>query len=494
MSTKNKASDIASKTLWSGRFKASVHDKVQAFNASIHFDQRLVALDLIGSMAHVKMLGQCQLIEIHEAKGLQKGLLALLSKAENNALPFLRHNEDVHMNNEYWLKEEMGSLAGKLHMGRSRNDQVALDLHLYLREQTLEIIHHLLNVQEALLTLAQRHQHTCFPGYTHLQRAQPIRFAHHLLAYVQMFMRDIKKFQESYARLNTSPLGAGALAGSGFHIDGHITAQALNLDQCYLNSLDAVSNRDYIVEFLSHCALLMIHISRLSEELIIWNSHEFSFIEFEDQFCTGSSMMPQKKNPDVAELSRGKSGRVIGALMGMLTVLKALPLAYNKDLQEDKEGLFDTAHTVVHTLELFALMLPSIKVNTQKINDSMQKDFSNATLLANDLCEKGIPFRKAHEITGQIVLYCIENSVELQALSLQTLQSFCEHFSEDIFEKLTIEHVIESQRGVGGTHQSSICHQIHTSKTQLHELYGWYQEQFKKIDRKTLVDKCMLKG
>ncbi|WP_033826999.1 argininosuccinate lyase [Bacillus andreraoultii] len=437
--------------LWGGRFTKETNQLVEEFTASIQFDQKLALEDIKGSIAHVEMLASCGIIPTEDAKQIKAGLKKIQEKVLNNEVTFSVEDEDIHMNIERMLIEEIGPVGGKLHTGRSRNDQVATDMHLYLRYQTIEIIKLLEKVQEAILIQANEHIETILPGYTHLQRAQPISFAHHLLAYFWMFERDKERLEDSLKRVNWSPLGAGALAGTTFPIDRHQSAKRLKFDMVYPNSLDAVSDRDFILEFLSAASILMMHISRLSEEFVLWMSQEFQFIELDDSFCTGSSIMPQKKNPDVPELLRGKTGRVYGNLFSLLTTLKGLPLAYNKDLQEDKEGMFDTVETLIDSLQLLAPMIQTMTVKTENMLQAVSQDYSNATDLADYLANKGVPFRKAHEIIGQIVLYAIQNNKYLLDLSLDEYKKFSHSFEEDIFTVLQPKHVVAARNSYGGT-------------------------------------------
>lgn len=365
--------------LWGGRFTKPTNRLVEEYTASIDFDQKLFEEDIRGSLAHVKMLGDCGIIEPDEAKVITEGLKKIRKRIQSGEVEFSVTHEDIHMNIEKLLIEEVGPVGGKLHTGRSRNDQVALDMHLYVRARTLDLVQGLLGLRESLTSKAEQHVDTILPGYTHLQRAQPVRLAHHLLAYVDMFGRDIERLVDSYKRVNMLPLGAGALAGTTFPIQREQVAEELGFKRLYDNSMDAVSDRDYLVEFLSISSLIMVHLSRLSEELILWSSEEFGYIELDDAFCTGSSMMPQKKNPDVPELIRGKTGRVMGSWIALLTTLKALPLAYNKDMQEDKEGIFDTVETLTGALALMAPMVEGMKVNEKKMRENAEEGFSNAT-------------------------------------------------------------------------------------------------------------------
>lgn len=442
--------------LWGGRFTKETNQLVEKFTASIEFDQKLALEDIEGSLAHVEMLGSCGIIPAEDVEQIKKGLTSIREKVLNHEVSFSVEDEDIHMNIERMLIEEIGPVGGKLHTGRSRNDQVATDMHLYLRNQTKEIIELIRFVQEAIISQAKQHVETILPGYTHLQRAQPISFAHHLLAYFWMFERDKERLQDSLKRINWSPLGAGALAGTTFPIDRQFSAKQLGFETVYPNSLDAVSDRDFILEFLSIASILMMHISRLSEELVLWSSQEFQFVELDDSFCTGSSIMPQKKNPDVPELLRGKTGRVYGNLIGLLTTLKGLPLAYNKDLQEDKEGMFDTVETLAGSLQLLAPMIETMTVKKENMYKAVSQDYSNATDLADYLAGKGIPFREAHEIIGRIVLYAIQHDKYLLDLSLGEYRNFSGAFEEDIFEVLQPKNVVAARNSYGGTGFSQV--------------------------------------
>lgn len=446
--------------LWGGRFTKETNQLVEKLTASIEFDQKLALEDIEGSLAHVEMLGSCGIISAKDVEQIKKGLTSIREKVLNHEVSFSVEDEDIHMNIERMLIEEIGPVGGKLHTGRSRNDQVATDMHLYLRNQTKEIIELIRFVQEAIISQAKQHVETILPGYTHLQRAQPISFAHHLLAYFWMFERDKERLQDSLKRVNWSPLGAGALAGTTFPIDRQFSAKQLGFETVYPNSLDAVSDRDFILEFLSIASILMMHISRLSEELVLWSSQEFQFVELDDSFCTGSSIMPQKKNPDVPELLRGKTGRVYGNLIGLLTTLKGLPLAYNKDLQEDKEGMFDTVETLAGSLQLLAPMIETMTVKRENMYKAVSQDYSNATDLADYLAGKGIPFREAHEIIGRIVLYAIQHNKYLLDLSLGEYRNFSGAFEEDIFEVLQPKNVVAARNSYGGTGFSQVETQL----------------------------------
>lgn len=462
--------------LWGGRFSKATHACVDAYNASIGFDHRLARQDIQGSIAHVAMLHKCQLISEEEKTLIQSGLIKIADKLKRNEIEFCLSDEDIHMNIERLLHEEIGETAGKLHTGRSRNDQVALDIHLYLRQNVIGIVKQLHEFLTVLYNVAVEHVDTILPGYTHLQRAEPVRLAHHMLAYFNMFSRDAERIRDSFARINQSPLGAGALAGSGVDIDRDYVAKLLNFGSVYANSLDAVSDRDFVVEFLSNASLVMMHFSKLSEELILWSSQEFNFIQIDDAFATGSSMMPQKKNPDICELARGKVGRVYGALMGVLTVLKGLPLAYNKDMQEDKEPLFDTVKTLTSTFAVYTPMLASMKVNNTNMRSATEEDFSNATNLANYLVHLGIPFRSAHKITGEIVLHCIDNHCLLKDLSLKTYQSFADIINEEVYKVLTTEAVVEAHKVSGGTSKNSVENQLKNARNELSIIASWLDE------------------
>ncbi|WP_071460380.1 argininosuccinate lyase [Bacillus massilinigeriensis] len=439
------------KKLWGGRFTLSAEEWVDEFGASIPFDQQLVKEDIEGSIAHAKMLEKTKVVSKEEAAKMMDGLFQLKAKAENGELEFLAKYEDIHLNIEHLLTEMIGPVGGKLHTGRSRNDQVATDMHLYLREQVKELIILITEFQQGIIEKAGDHVETVMPGYTHLQRAQPISFAHHLLAYFWMMERDRQRFTEMLQRINISPLGAGALAGTTFPIDRSYSASLLSFDGIYENSLDAVSDRDFILEFLSASSILMMHLSRLAEEIILWSSQEFQFIELSDTFSTGSSIMPQKKNPDMAELIRGKTGRVYGNLVSLLTVLKGLPLAYNKDMQEDKEGMFDTVKTLKGSLRIFTGMVETMTVKMENMKSAVHSDFSNATELADYLAAKGVPFREAHEIVGMLVLSCIRKGCYLVDLPLTSFKQAHPFFEEDIYKALNPKTSVERRNSAGGT-------------------------------------------
>lgn len=453
--------------LWGGRFTKETNQLVEKETASINFDQQLANEDIEGSLAHVQMLGECEILTLEEVETIQTGLKKIQQRIQNDEIDFSIEHEDIHMNIENLLIEEVGPVGGKLHTGRSRNDQVATDMHLYLRRKINGVLQLLEDVQKALILQAQENIHTILPGYTHLQRAQPVSFAHHLLAYFWMFERDKERLQESLKRVNWLPLGSGALAGTTFPINRERVAELLEFEGVYPNSMDAVSDRDFIVEFLSHASMIMTHISRLSEEFVIWSSQEFQFIELDDSFCTGSSIMPQKKNPDVPELLRAKTGRVNGHLVSLLTVLKGLPLAYNKDMQEDKEGMFDTVSTLEASLGMLAPMVETMEVKSSNMRQAVTQDYSNATDIADYLASKGIPFREAHEIIGKIVLFAIDKGDYLLDLKLEDYKRFSSCFEEDIYEVLKPEYGVGSRNSEGGPAPDQVKHQIKLAEDKL---------------------------
>ena len=458
---------MEAKKLWGGRFEASLEEWVEEFGASIRFDQKLAKYDIQGSLAHVQMLGATGVISLEEAQSIQAGLEELLNDYEAGKLVFDIRNEDIHMNIESLLTEKIGSVAGKLHTARSRNDQVATDMHLYLKDTLFQVVDKLTNLRQTLVNLAQEHIETVMPGYTHLQHAQPISFAQHMLAYYNMFSRDSERFAFNIQHTDISPLGAAALAGTTFPIDRQLTSDLMGFAHPYSNSLDAVSDRDFILEFLSNASILMMHMSRLCEEIINWCSHEYKFVTLSDTFSTGSSIMPQKKNPDMAELIRGKTGRVYGNLVGLLTVMKSLPLTYNKDLQEDKEGMFDSAETILVSIDILAGMLQSMTVHKERMAQSTEKDFSNATELADYLASKGLPFRQAHEIVGKLVLECSKAGYYLQDVPLERYQEISSIIGPDIYTALESQTAVSRRNSLGGTGFESIRWQIQQAKEQL---------------------------
>jgi argininosuccinate lyase len=461
--------------LWGGRFTKQTDQLVEEYTASILFDKQLYEEDIQGSLAHVNMLGKCGIVPKDDVEKIVDGLHTILQRMRRGEVEFSIADEDIHMNIEKQLIELVGPVGGKLHTGRSRNDQVATDMHLYLRKRVVEFVELLGKLQEALIEQAKANLDTILPGYTHLQRAQPILLAHHLMAYVSMFQRDAERLQDSYKRINVLPLGAGALAGTTFPIDRHFVAKQLGFDRVYENSLDAVSDRDFIVEFLADASLVMTHLSRLCEELVLWSSTEFRFIELDDAFCTGSSIMPQKKNPDVAELVRGKTGRVYGNLFGLLTVLKSLPLAYNKDMQEDKEGMFDTVATLRGALLLMAPMIATMQVNKDRMREAVRQDFSNATDIADYLVNKGLPFRQAHEVIGKLVLHCIQQGIYLLDLSIEEYKKFSSLFESDIYEVLQPEQVVNARDVYGGTAAPQVAAAIERAEAHLAVVGDWLE-------------------
>ncbi len=437
--------------LWGGRFSESTDELVEKFNASINVDKRLYDCDIEGSMAHLKMMEKQGMITPEEAKTLIHGLDRVKQKIENHEVVFSDRLEDIHMHVEDALGKECGDVAKKLHTGRSRNDQVALDVRIYLKKETLNLMGMIRSFQQALVDTARAHMDVIMPGYTHLQRAQPVLFAHHLMAYYEMFNRDAQRLEDSLKRLDVMPLGAAALAGTTYPLDRAYTARVLGFGSVSENSMDSVADRDFVMEFISHSSILMIHLSRLSEELILWSSSEFSYITISDAFTTGSSIMPQKKNPDVAELVRGKTGRVVGNLMAIMTLMKSLPLAYNKDMQEDKEPLFDTVDTLTICLDVYTRMLGNIRVNKDRMLAACKQGFLNATDFADYLVNRGMPFRQAHSVAGKAVAHALELGKELDGLSLTELKKFSDLIEEDIFEFISLEQMVARRITYGGT-------------------------------------------
>ena len=450
-------------TSWSGRFNEPVAELVKKYTASVGFDQRLATFDIQGSLAHAQMLGAQNIISLDDVKSIELGLAEILQEIEAGRFEWLPDLEDVHLNIEKRLTDKIGDAGKRLHTGRSRNDQVATDVRLWLRATTDQITVSLANLQLSLLDLAEAHFDTIMPGFTHLQVAQPVTFGHHLMAYFEMLKRDVARFSDCRTRINRLPLGAAALAGTSYPIDREMVAKTLGFDGVCENSLDAVSDRDFAIEFTFAASLVMTHLSRLSEELILWSSPRFAFIDIADRFCTGSSIMPQKKNPDVPELVRGKTGRVYGHLTALLTLMKGQPLAYNKDNQEDKEPLFDTADTLLVTLEIYAdmLRLPVLEngvvvktgfvVNKENMRQAAFEGYATATDLADYLAKKGMPFRDAHEVVALAVRYAVDKKVDLSELPLAKLQEFSAEISEDVYAVLTLEGSLNSRNHIGGT-------------------------------------------
>jgi argininosuccinate lyase len=458
---------------WDGRFTKTTQPQVEAFTASISFDCELAGVDILGSLAHVQMLGAVGILTPQEAQEIKNGLLQIADRLSQGEIAFSVADEDIHMKIENELKKIIGPLAGKMHTARSRNDQVALDLHLYLRNKIIGLVDLLKDLSQALLQKAKENINTVMPGYTHLQRAQPILFAHHLLAYIAMFQRDIERLMDSWPRINQLPLGACALAGTGLPIDRSLIADILKFDSLYENSIDAVSDRDFCVEFLANAALIMMHLSRLSEEMILWCSQEFAFIELDDAYCTGSSIMPQKKNPDVPELVRGKTGRVYGSLLSTLTMLKGLPLAYNKDMQEDKEALFDTIKTLESSLSIYKGLIKTLHIRSDKMLQATEEGLLNATELADYLSLKGVPFREAHAVVGKIVRYCLDSHQKLEDLPLQQLQKFSPLFAEDVTAVLDLKRIVNTRNSQGGTSSIQVDRQLTRQAALLEKTTTW---------------------
>lgn len=444
------------KKLWGGRFAAPTASSVEAFTASIDVDARLYRHDIAGSIAHVRMLARQRIISAQEGRKIVRGLQSIQKEVERGAFPFSTADEDIHMNIEHRLIEKIGRVGEKLHTARSRNDQVALDLRLYLRDELGAILGALEGLKRELGRAARRYLDVIMPGYTHLQRAQPVLFSHHLLAYVEMLERDRERMRQCQERVDVLPLGSGALAGTTFPIDRAYVAKLLEFARISKNSIDAVSDRDFILEFLSASAVLFVHLSRLAEEMVLWSSEEFGFIELPDRYCTGSSMMPQKKNPDVPELIRGKSGRVFGHLQALLTVMKGLPLAYNRDLQEDKIPLFDTVDTVKACLGMTADLIRELKVNKERMRAAVQDGFTNATEVADYLVGRGLSFRSAHAVTGKVVRFCLDHGKRIEQLSLMELRRFSRRFEKDVFVFLTPEAAVRRRRAPGGTSAANV--------------------------------------
>jgi argininosuccinate lyase len=459
----------AGKRMWGGRFEEETDALVQRFNASIDVDRELAFDDIAGSVAHATMLAEQGILAQDEAERIVAGLEQIRDEIEAGRFEWRVDLEDVHMNIERALTERIGPLGGKLHTARSRNDQVATDFRLWLKRHSILLQERLQDLRSVLVDLAEKHLDAVLPGYTHLQVAQPVRFSHHLLAYFEMFGRDRERLRDGLARLDVSPLGAGALAGTGFDIDRHRSAELLGFSGVSANSLDAVSDRDFALEFLSAAAMTMMHLSRMSEELIVWSSQEFGFVTLPDSHTTGSSIMPQKKNPDVSELIRGKTGRVYGSLLGLLTTMKGLPLAYNKDMQEDKEGVIDAVRTLDVCLRLTASMLPRMVVNRERMRAAAGAAFSNATDLADYLARRGTPFRDAHEIVGRLVSEALRRGVDLQDLPLEAMRRENGNIDEDVYQALALERVVDARDSYGGTSRRQVETQIRRAREALEE-------------------------
>lgn len=456
--------------LWGGRFSKATDTKVDDFNSSIRFDMRLYRQDIRGSMAHAAMLGKQGIIPQEDADLIVKTLGEILTDIEAGKVEFSVDAEDIHMNIETILTERIGAAGKRLHTGRSRNDQVALDLRMYVKDEIVEIKALVVSLMETLLTLAQAHTGTVMPGYTHLQKAQPVTFAHHMMAYFEMLRRDIGRLDDTYTRTNICPLGSGALAATTYPLDREVVARELGFDGVSQNSLDGVSDRDFALELLSALSILMMHLSRFCEELILWSSHEFSFVEMDDAYSTGSSIMPQKKNPDVAELIRGKTGRVYGDLYGLLTVMKGLPLAYNKDMQEDKEPVFDAIDTVKLCLPVFTDMLATMKVKEDALLQGAKGGFTNATDAADYLVKKGLPFREAHAVVGKMVAYALDHNKSLDQFRMEEFKACSPIFEEDVYDAISMETCVNGRSIVGGPAVETVKQAIANGRTYVEQV------------------------
>jgi len=451
-----------------GRFGKDMDDRVKGYTVSVPFDQRLYQQDIAGSIAHARMLARQSIISDKNAELIIMGLVSIRDEIEQGKFKFYWELEDIHINIEARLIEKIGDVGAELHTARSRNDQVATDLRMFTKEAITETIARIRALQQAILSLAEDNRRLIMPGYTHLQRAQPVLFAHHMLAYFEMFQRDIERFQQCYERTDVLPLGSGALAGAPYPIDRDFLAKQLGFSKVSANSIDAVADRDFVIEYLSAASLTMMHLSRIAEETILWSTAEFHFIEIDDSFATGSSIMPQKKNPDVAELARGKTGRVYGHLMAALTIMKALPLSYNRDLQEDKEALFDSIDTLVSTLEVFAPMIASLRIKADHINHAAEENYTLATDIADYLVKKGIPFRQAHAIVGNLVRYAIDNRKTLLDLELSEYRRFCPDFENDV-KSITVESSLAARNAHGGTAPEAVENALAAARRMLHK-------------------------
>ena len=446
--------------LWAGRFQKETDTLVNNFNSSINFDARLYKQDIAGSIAHATMLGKQGIIEQAEADKIINGLKAILADIEAGEVEFTMDNEDIHMNIEAILTQRIGATGKRLHTSRSRNDQVAVDFRLYVKEEIPVIINQVLDLEQVLIQKAEENLSTVMPGYTHLQRAQPTTFAHYMMAYANMFRRDVTRLEDCLERLDECPLGAGALATSTYPVDRQMTAKLLGFAKPTENSMDSVSDRDYAIEFLSACSIMMMHLSRFAEEIILWCSWEFKYADLDDAYSTGSSIMPQKKNPDVAELVRGKTGRVYGDLMTLLTVMKALPLAYNKDMQEDKEPVFDAIDTVEMCLPVFGAMLQTLTIRPKNMAKAAAGGFINATDCADYLDKKGMPFREAYMIVGRLVNMCIRSGENLETLTLRDFRAISDLFDSDVYEALELKHCVHERKVYGGPSKDDVTRQI----------------------------------
>ncbi|MGN1330949.1 MAG: argininosuccinate lyase [Clostridia bacterium] len=453
--------------LWGARFKKELNSQVNDFNSSIKFDSIFYKEDIQGSIAHVTMLGNQNIIGEDDAKIIKEELIKIENDIESGKLKIDFEAEDIHMFIEAELTKRIGDVGKKLHTSRSRNDQVTLDLKLYLRNEIDILIEKILKLVLAICNKAEENLNTVMPGYTHMQRAQPITFAHHLMAYSEMFLRDLERIKDARKRMNIMPLGSCALAGTTYPIDRNFVKKLLGFDDITINSIDGVSDRDYVIELTSAISIIMMHLSRISEEIILWASWEFKFVELDDAFSTGSSIMPQKKNPDITELIRGKTGRVYGDLIGLLTLMKGLPLAYNKDMQEDKEAIFDALETVKICIDTFIPMLETVKVISKNMREAANKGFINATDCADYLVKKGIPFRDAYKITGKLVSYCIDNNKVLETLKLDEYKNVCDLFENDMYEEISLENCVKKRRVIGGPAPEIVFEHIKQVKNKL---------------------------
>ncbi len=453
--------------LWQGRFGQPTNKEVEDYTASIHFDSRLYRYDIEGSIAHCRMLAECKIISHDEASLIVESLGEILREIERGKLNLESSQEDIHMAIEQRLMQKIGEVGGKLHTARSRNDQICLDMRLYLRDVLLQCRTLLIEIQKVLVGIAEHNLGVIMPGYTHMQHAQPVLLSHHLMAYCEMFRRDEERFSDCYQRVNVLPLGSAAMAGTSLPIDMEWTAKYLRFPRVTSNSIDAVSDRDYLIEFNASSAILMMHISRMAEELVLWSTTEFSFIEISDAFCTGSSIMPQKKNPDVPEMMRGKSARVYGNLMALLSLTKALPLSYNRDLQEDKEPVFDTADTIISTLRILGRLFSEIRFNRDRMAQMAIEGFTLATDLADYLVRKGVPFRKAHHAVGQIVQYCLQHAKKLHELSVEEIRNYHKAFDADVYPYLDMTSAVDQRTSLGGTASSRVQEAIARARKDL---------------------------
>ena len=456
--------------LWGGRFQKNTDKKVDDFNSSIRFDKRMYKQDIRGSIAHAKMLGKQGIIPREDSEQIVDELKNILHDINDGKVEFLIDAEDIHMNIEKILTDRIGDAGKRLHTGRSRNDQVALDIRMYLMDETEDLKEMLAHAMGVLVDLAKEHTETIMPGYTHLQKAQPITFAHHAMAYFEMFKRDYSRLEDCRKRTSVMPLGSGALAGTTYNLDREFVKEELGFEEITMNSLDGVSDRDFVIELASCLSMVMMHLSRFCEELILWSSHEFSFVEMDDAFSTGSSIMPQKKNPDVAELIRGKTGRVYGHLMGLLTTMKGIPLAYNKDMQEDKEPIFDALDTVKLCLPVFCDMIATMTIKKDNMLKGSKGGFTNATDVADYLVKKGLPFREAHEVVGRMVFYAIEKDIALDELTMDEFKDFSQNIEEDIYDAISMETCVNDRKLIGGPAKETVEKAIKSAQEYLKKL------------------------